>query len=242
MTAGPSLRRCAPPIVTVTLLLALAAPARAAGPMITDDAGVAEPHTCQLESWVRSNPSSTEIWVLPACSLGERTELTLGGAIGRGGALGRSSEALIQVKHLLRPLDERGWGAGIAVGQSARSETAHRSGLAGDAYATLLFSAASRDEALVLHLNLGWQHQRDRHRDRGTWGLGFEARLAPRWTLFGESFGDGAQRPGWQLGVGHWLAPERVQLVASAGDRWGGPGGERWLSIGIRLLSPPLLP
>ncbi len=210
--------------------------------MITDDARVVDPRTCQLESWVHSSPSSVELWALPACSLGERTELTVGGAIGRGGEPARSSDALVQLKHLFRPFDERGWAAGIALGQTVRSEPGRRSGLPGDAFATLLLSAASRDEAFAVHLNLGWLHQRERHRDRGTWGLGFEAQLAPSWILIGERFGDGSGRPWWQLGVRHWLVPGRVQVDATAGDRWGGPGGERWISVGIRLLSPPLLP
>jgi hypothetical protein len=174
--------------------------------------------------------------------VGERTELTVGGAMGRDDDRTRATDVVVQFKHLLRPLDERGWAIGVAAGHVSHPAVNRRANLLGDVYATLLASAALRGEALLVHANLGWLHQRERHADRATWGLGFEAQLAPRWILIGESFGQDAGRPWWQLGVRHWLVPGRVQVDATAGDRWGGPGGEHWLSIGIRLLSPPFLP
>jgi len=36
--------------------------------------------------------------------------------------------------------------------------------------------------------------------------------------------------------------PDRVQLDATYGNRNGGGTGERWFSIGLRLLSVPFLP
>jgi len=36
--------------------------------------------------------------------------------------------------------------------------------------------------------------------------------------------------------------PNRVQLDATYGNRNGGETGERWFSIGLRLLSVPFLP
>jgi hypothetical protein len=36
--------------------------------------------------------------------------------------------------------------------------------------------------------------------------------------------------------------PDRVQVDTTYGDRVGAGGMERWMSVGLRLLSPPFLP
>ena len=50
--------------------IALAVPvvAHAARPMVTDDARIVDAKACQLESWVRHDPDSTQLWALPACN------------------------------------------------------------------------------------------------------------------------------------------------------------------------------
>jgi hypothetical protein len=47
--------------------------------MLTDDARIVDPKSCQLESWVRDSKHVTEYWALPACNVGENLELTIGG-------------------------------------------------------------------------------------------------------------------------------------------------------------------
>jgi hypothetical protein len=39
--------------------------AEAARPMLTDDARIVDPKSCQLESWVRDSKHVTEYWALP---------------------------------------------------------------------------------------------------------------------------------------------------------------------------------
>ena len=43
------------------------------------------------------------------------------------------------------------------------------------------------------------------------------------------------------MGVRYWVIPNRVQVDTTYGNRFGG-GGERWISVGLRLLSPAFLP
>ncbi|BCU06419.1 hypothetical protein [Allochromatium tepidum] len=57
-----------------------------------------------------------------------------------------------------------------------------------------------------------------------------------------ETLGQDQGKPFHQLGLRHWLAPDRVQLDATYGNRNGGGTGERWFSIRLRLLSVPFLP
>ena len=55
--------------------------AQAARPMLTDDARIVDPKSCQLESWVRDSKHMTEYWALPACNVAENTELTIGASL-----------------------------------------------------------------------------------------------------------------------------------------------------------------
>ncbi len=73
-----------------------------------------------------------------------------------------------------------------------------------------------------------------------TWGIGSETQLSERVWLIGETFGQNEGRPLYQAGLRYWVVPNRVQVDATYGNRLG--GGERWFSIGLRLLSPAFLP
>lgn len=42
------------------------------------------------------------------------------------------------------------------------------------------------------------------------------------------------------MGTRYWLMPERVQIDATWGDRFG--GGARVATLGLVLVSPPFLP
>lgn len=111
-----------------------------------------------------------------------------------------------------------------------------------DWYAYVPASFSFRDDAVVVHTNLGWLREGEIRRDRLTWGLGTEARFAERTWLIAETFGQNQGKPFYQLGLRHWLVPARVQLDATYGNRTGGGSNERWFSIGLRLLSPSFLP
>lgn len=230
--AYPPLR---PALLSAALLATNAA--HAARPMITDDARIADAKACQLESWVKKNPDSTETWALPACNFTGNLELTLGGAVTREAGRAQISDVVMQGKTLFKPLATNGWGMGLAVGTVRHPQADTR-----DWYAYVPTSFSFRDDAVVVHTNLGWQREGETRRDRLTWGLGTEARLAERTWLIAETFGQDQGKPFHQLGLRHWLVPDRVQLDATYGNRNGGGNGERWFSIGLRLISVPFLP
>ena len=69
------------PLTLFILSVSLLNQAHAARPMLTDDARIVDPKACQLESWVRDSKHTTEYWALPACNVGENTEITIGGGL-----------------------------------------------------------------------------------------------------------------------------------------------------------------
>src|SRR5438128_843989 len=89
--------------------------ARAARPMITDDARIVDAQACQLESWVRRNEHSTEYWAIPACNPTGNLELALSGARTNEAGETHTSDALVQAKTLFRPLKTNDWGVGAVV-------------------------------------------------------------------------------------------------------------------------------
>lgn len=209
--------------------------AHAGRPMITDDARIVDARACQLESWIQDNRDSTEYWALPACNFTGNLELTLGGALTREAGQTATTDMVVQGKTLFKPLETNGWGIGLAVGTVRHPQAAAR-----DWYAYVPTSFSFRDDAVVMHANVGWLRESANRRDYLTWGLGAEARLAERTWLIAETFGQGQDKPSYQLGLLYWLAPDRVQIDATYGNRHG--GGERWFSIGLVFLSAPFPP
>jgi hypothetical protein len=228
-----------PPLRPALLCAALLAvsTAHAARPMVTDDARIVDAKACQLETWVKKNPDSTETWALPACNFTGNLELTVGGALTREASDTRTTDVVMQGKTLFKTMEPNGWGIGLAAGTVRHSQADTR-----DGYAYVPTSFSFGDDAVVVHTNVGWLREGETRRNRLTWGLGTEAQLAERTWLIAETFGQNPGKPFHQLGLRHWLVPDRVQLDATYGNRNGGGTGERWFSIGLRLLSVPFLP
>lgn len=236
------------PIACRLLTLALAAgaalPALAARPMITDDARVVDAQACQVESWQRINRDGpNRFWAVPACNPTGNLELSVGGAQGRTDAPGgerRLVANLFQGKTIFRPLAPDNWGFGLAVGRS--HDLPGDSPSVASNYFYVPVSWATRGDDVVLHLNLGLRDDRGQHRTFGTWGLGSEIRLAPHVQLIAETFGESRNGTHVHGGLRWWVVPDRVQVDATMGSRLQAGTTNRWMSLGLRLLSPPFLP
>lgn len=230
-------------LATCALAAALCgAGAHAARPMITDDARLVDAKSCQVESWARRNRESTEFWALPSCNVTGNLELTIGGAVGRDAGGTRTTDLVLQGKTLLRPLTPNGWGVGLVLGNVRHPAINTDRNLIGDLYGYVPASFSFLDDRFVLHTNVGLLHDRQARRDRITWGIGSETQLTPGTWLIAETFGQNTGRPFLQVGVRHWIVPNHVQVDATVGNRFGSDTRERWLSIGLRLLSPAFLP
>lgn len=218
----------------------LAAPAYAARPMITDDARLTDAQACQVESWLKFNRNSTEKWALPACNPGGNLELTLGGALGENDQGMQTTDVVLQGKTLLKPLETNGYGVGLALGNVSHPAISPGRNLIGDLYVNLPVSFSLRDDAVILHLNLGALRNREEGTTRVTWGVGSETQLSASNTFIAEAFGQDRGRPYYQFGLRHWIVPDHVQVDTTVGNRFGMQGEERWFSLGLRLISPRL--
>ncbi|WP_229407161.1 hypothetical protein [Methylobacillus flagellatus] len=212
----------------------------AARPMITDDARVVDPQSCQLESWAKRNRNSTEYWALPGCSPAENLELTLGGAITREDGASQNTDLMMQAKALFKPLETNSYGYGLVVGYAQHPRLDNNSSMVGNAYAYVPVSASLFSDKLILHANLGALHDKEKSRTDMTWGFGSEIPLAGKLDLITETYGDHRSRPYYQAGLRYWLVQDRVQIDTTYGNRMHNNSDERWLSIGLRLLSAPL--
>ena len=239
--AKPARRAFTTPHIAALLLVAATAdPARAARPLITDDARVVDAHACQVETWIKRNHGSTEYWALPACNFTGNLELTLGGARTRDrgdDSATYSSDVQMQGKTLFRPLETNGWGMGLVAGTVRHPQLPSR-----DWFAYVPTSFSFVDDRFVVHTNIGWLRDGESSRHRMTWGVGSETRLADRTWLIAEVFGQHQGKPSHQIGLRHWIVADRIQVDLTYGNRSGERVEDRWFSIGLRLLTPAFLP
>lgn len=230
-------------LALATLSCVLPERAFAARPMITDDARVVDPKGCQVESWIRFTRESTEYWALPACNPLGFFEVTYGGArIHEDGAGSAFTDNIFQLKTIVKPLEPNGWGWGFAAGTDRHLHREGANGWPGDEYAYVPVSVSLRDDEIVIHVNGGITRHRDLDRNIGTWGLGTEIRLRDDLFFIPEAFGIDRGRPFFQVGLRYWIVKDRLQMDTTVGNRFVGDTAQRWISVGLRALSPPFLP
>jgi len=218
------------------LLLVGVSSAHAARPMITDDARLTDEGACQVESWAHIHGNQHEFWALPACNPGGNLECTLGGALAYDGNRPESGAAVIQLKTLFKPLETNGYGMGLAAGYATQPGSAH----SGNPYFYLPVSFSLLDDRVVFHTNLGYTRERENQENRLTWGLGSETQLTDRTWLIAESYGQDKGHPFFQVGIRHWIVPNRMQIDTTYGSQFGAINDQHWFSIGLRLISPRL--
>ena len=218
---------------------ALLPAAQAARPLITDDTGIVEAGACQLETWVQHQRGQTDFWAVPACNPTGNLEIGVGASRVRADGVGTTrGDAQLQAKTVLRPLSAEGWGLALAVGVVRHpADTPYRS----DVYLNLPLTVPLVGESLLMHLNAGWVRTQGAGESRRTWGLAGEWRAFERTTLLAETFGQSGGKPFVQVGLRHTLVPDRVQLDFTAGGPARGAAAERWVSFGLRLMTPAFL-
>jgi hypothetical protein len=214
-----------------------AASSHAARPLITDDAGIAERGTCELELWLERPRDASELWVMPACNFTGNIEWTLGGSVERANGETGTGEVEFSGKTLFRNMEPNDWGFGLAAGviHDPNAEQNRQ-----EYFAHLPFSHSFMDDRFLAHANLGWLRERETHDDLLTWALASEYAITDRTRVVGEIFGEDDERPHFQLGVAHWLSPDRVQIDFTWGDRLDRHHEERFFSVGLVFVSDTL--
>ena len=215
-------------------------PSYAARPMLTDDARIVDPKACQLESWVRDSKHTTEYWALPACNVGENTELTIGGSLeGENGHSSFASE-LYQIKSIIRPIALNQTGYSIVLG-NGRDPKRTTSKVIQDWYLNVPISYPYNDR-LVIHTNLGVTHLTDEKTEKINWGLSSEYNYNERVDLISEVFNQYSNNTYFQFGLRYWLIKNRAQIDTTYMNSFNHIREDQSLSIGLRLLSLPFLP
>jgi hypothetical protein len=148
----------------------------------------------------------------------------------------------VQAKTIFRKLEPNGWGIGLALGNLRHPHTEPHRDFAGDLYGYVPASFSFADDRVVIHTNVGMIRPEERSAHHASWGLGAELRLNNRLFLIPEVFNQSGGRALFQTGLRFWVIPQRVQIDTTYGDRLGSSNGQRWFSLGFRLLTPAFLP
>jgi len=164
----------------------------AAGHHAVDDAAIADPGQCQLETWLDRERGGARslVHIGPGCRVGP-VELGLNLDRTRATADGSATSAGVQLKWAT-PLSET-LAVGLVVG-SAHQESAD----SGSVHGILVPFTWRPGPAWQWHVNIGRDLGHDGSSGRG--GAAFEWAALPRWSFVGERFREqGANR--WRLGV-----------------------------------------
>jgi len=213
----------------------------AASPFVTDDVSVLDRGACQLEVWQQNNRDSRDLWVVPACSPLEGLEVSFGASRATEDGESRTTNVALQAKYVVRKVEPDGWGWGWVAG-GARHPDQEGSSFPGDLYGLLMAGVSLNDDKLRLNVNLGGLHERESGKNYFTWGVLAEQDLGERFKAIGEVFGTQYNRPFYQAGVRAALIPDRLELDATVGNRFGRSSSERWWTVSIRVVTDPFFP
>jgi len=221
----------------VVATCAAAASALHAGqPLVTDDAAIVAPGTCQLEAWWHPHDDGREYWAQPACNFTGNLELAVGVARSYPDGDPASSLIHLQAKTVLFPRDDGQWSFGL-VGSGDRDTGASHGGTAFQAFnVTGLASWYPRDE-LEIDLNLGISYLYG----SGSFAVaGAAIQYAPidALQLLGEVFRDEPGRAKFQVGLRGIVIADRFEVYVSYGNRF---DATQWFATaGIRVQTPEL--
>lgn len=225
--------------VACSLLLAHLGALHAARPMMTDDANVVDPNSCQLESWIKTTHTALERWAIPGCNLGADIEWSVGGNAQQERHVPSKQFWLAQAKKRWRLVGDDSIGFSTTVGVIETYAATPGQAVDKDVFVNVPVTVPLGQERYV-HLNAGWVNHQTLKVVRPTWGLGGE------WPIYGnvigiaETYGERNDDTRYQVGLRIWVIPKRMQIDATYGNQLRQPEHLRWFTLGIRLLSPPL--
>lgn len=222
------------------LMAAVGSTAHAARPLNTDDANVVDPQSCQDESWVKKSKTSIERWIVPGCNFFADTEISVGANFQSDTGQASSQFHLMQAKKRWRVLESGDWGISSTLG-TLKHDGLSSADRVNDIYLNIPITWSIGQDRFT-HLNLGWIKHQAQGYGAKTWGLAFEQPFNSQVIGILETYGEEKQSTKYQVGLRFWVVPQRIQLDTTLGNVWGSAFNptQRWVSIGLRLLSPPL--
>ncbi|HET7097523.1 MAG TPA: hypothetical protein VFJ68_09040 [Casimicrobiaceae bacterium] len=212
-------------------------PLYAGQPLVTDDAAIVAPGTCQLEAWYHPTHDGHEYWAQPACNFTGNLELAVGVARSYPDDDPTSSLIHLQAKTVLFPRDDGQWSFGV-VGSGDRDTGAAHGRTAFQAFNVTGLASWYPREDLEIDLNLGVSYQYG----SGTFAFAAAAvqyAVIETVQLLAEVFHDEPGRAKFQVGVRGIVVPDRFEVYASYGNPF---NAARWFAtLGIRLQTPEFL-
>ena len=109
-------------------------------------------------------------------------------------------------------------------------------------YGLFMAGVSFNEDALRLYVNAGALREKESGQNFFTWGVLAEQNLGSRFKAIGEVFGTQRGRPFYQAGGRAVLLPDRVELDATVGNRFGRSTTERWWTVSLRIVTDPFLP
>jgi hypothetical protein len=213
----------------------------AAGAMNVDDAQVLGANKCQLEAWGKFNRDGTERWLNPSCNLTGNLEVSWGNSWQRDGTGMYLANSQLQGKTVFREMSPDSYGVGMLAGVVRQTDSGDDGRKRSwNVYSKLLTSFSFKDDAFLLHTNLGAIRKGKEQTTRLTWGLGNETKLIDRLSFIGEVFGENKGKPSYQAGVRATLVPEHVELDLTYGNTFGADARGRYVVLGLRFITPEL--
>ena len=213
--------------------LVIAVAAHAARPLATDDTGVLDKDSCELEAVLsRDKAEGAQVdgtSLQLGCGVGARTQVAL--------AVDRAKEDRLRVrgtalagKVSLVPGDEASWSVSGAVLWLAEPSQGNQHA----ATSVNLLHTRALGKQFTLHANLG--HLRDTLAQRAatTWGLALEHAGWGPVALMGELIGDDLAAPAWNIGLRWTVVPEQWTLDIAYGQQMVG-GRPKALSLGVKF-------
>ena len=213
--------------------IAFGVAAQAARPLVTDDTGVLDRGSCELET-VLSRAKAGGVTVggnslQMGCGVGARTQVAL--AVDRAKEDGlRVRGTTLAGKVSLVPGEDASWSASGSITWVALPGKGNQHA----ATAVNLLHTRAMGNQFSLHANLG--HARDALSRRGstTWGVAMEHAGWGPVAVMGELIGDDLSAPAWNIGL-RWSAwPDTLTLDIAYGQKMVG-GRPKSLSIGVKL-------
>ena len=213
---------------------------QAAQPLVTDDAAVVAPKTCQIEAWVLSNHDGRDYVAQPACNFTGNLEVSVGAGRARPNEGDSSSLLQLQGKTVLFALDDHVWSFGAVGGAARDTHVPHGSSAFQAFYAKALASWYPRED-LEIDLNIGAANAYG----QGTFalaGAAIQYTVVTNVQLLAEAFRAEPGPTRYQVGARFIIVPDRFEAYASYGNRFNG-SSDQWFAIfGIRLQTAAFLP
>jgi hypothetical protein len=214
-------------------VVALAAAAHAARPLATDDTGVLDQGSCEIEAVASRDkaegPTVRGRSLQLGCGVGARAQVALG--VDRekeDGSRVRGTTTAVKVS--LAPDDDASWSASGSVGWINEQGQGREHATT----AVSLLHTRSLGPQWLLHANLGHEHDALERRSATTWGLALEHGGWGPVALMGELVGDDRAAPSWNIGLRWTAVPEKWVLDIAYGQQLAG-GRPKALSLGLKL-------